>query len=156
MLGNLIAVTFMSAGPIFYAAVTGDASRYGELTAYLEFSQGTRHSAIDLSRYLWGWYERGVAGVGSGISAFPSLHLAMATLFCLTLRAIRPAATWIGVVFVAVILAGSVHLAWHYAVDGYVSILATVLFWKAAGWLDRRIGAATSPALPATAPTPGP
>jgi PAP2 superfamily len=40
---------------------------------------------------------------------------------------------WLGLVFAAyaaVVLVGSVHLGWHYAVDGYVSIVATL----AIGW----------------------
>jgi hypothetical protein len=137
VLGNLMALGFMSGGPVFYALITGDMARFGELTSYLEFSRGLRHSALGARDYLWTWYQRGEPGVGSGISAFPSLHLATSTLFCLTLRAVRPGLTWLGVAFVAVILAGSVHLGWHYAVDGYVSIAATIGFWWLAGRLDR-------------------
>lgn len=133
LLGNVAALAFMSGGPMFYAQVTGDAGRYAELTGYLEFSRGLRHSAMGAGDYLWTLYQRGAPGFGSGISAFPSLHLAMATLFALTLRALHPRLAWLGYGFVVVILAGSVHLAWHYAVDGYASIAATLLFWALAG-----------------------
>jgi hypothetical protein len=40
--------------------------------------------------------------------------------------------------YLALILVGSVHLAWHYAIDGYVSILAVLLIWRAAGWWASR------------------
>jgi hypothetical protein len=32
---------------------------------------------------------------------------------------------------------GSVHLAWHYAIDGYVGALVAVFGWWAAGKLVR-------------------
>ena len=67
--------------------------------------------------------------MGSGISAMPSLHVAMAFLFALL--------TWrvnrlLGVCFYAftgLILLGSVHLAWHYAVDGYLALAITWCIW---------------------------
>jgi len=31
-----------------------------------------------------------------------------------------------------------VHLGWHYAIDGYVSIVATVVIWYSVGWLLNR------------------
>jgi len=30
-------------------------------------------------------------------------------------------------------MVGSVHLGWHYAVDGYLSIVLTVLLWRVVG-----------------------
>ena len=37
--------------------------------------------------------------------------------------------------FAVVIMIGSVHLAWHYALDGYVAAVLTYVLWRAAGWL---------------------
>jgi hypothetical protein len=37
-----------------------------------------------------------------------------------------------------VILVGSVHLAWHYAVDGLAGILLAAIFWAAAGTIANR------------------
>jgi hypothetical protein len=47
---------------------------------------------------------------------------------------------WTAAGFCAVILFGSVHLGWHYAVDGYFSIIATVAIWKIVGWALSRKG----------------
>jgi hypothetical protein len=33
-----------------------------------------------------------------------------------------------------VVQIGSVHLAWHYALDGYAAALLTLAIWRAAGW----------------------
>jgi hypothetical protein len=40
-------------------------------------------------------------------------------------------------IFAGLILVGSVHLAWHYAVDSYAGILIAVLSWWIAGQLAR-------------------
>ena len=50
---------------------------------------------------------------------------------------------WLGWLFTAyacVILIGSVHLGWHYAVDGYLSIAGALAIWAAVGVLLRRDG----------------
>jgi hypothetical protein len=46
--------------------------------------------------------------------------------------------TWkpLGVIFAlygVLILIGSVHLGWHYAIDGYASIIGVLVLWWAAG-----------------------
>jgi hypothetical protein len=74
--------------------------------------------------------------LGSGISAFPSLHVAVATLNAIYLWRFGSFLRWFGVAFLIAIQLGSVHLAWHYGVDGYASILATPLIWMLAGWLS--------------------
>ena len=45
-------------------------------------------------------------------------------------------------IYALVILTGSVHLGWHYAVDGYVSAAAVLLLWVASGPVLRRYFAA--------------
>jgi hypothetical protein len=42
-------------------------------------------------------------------------------------------------VFALVILIGSVHLAWHYAVDGYAAVIAVGCLWVVVGAVLRRI-----------------
>lgn len=139
VLGNLAAGAFMSAGPAFYGAVTGDAARFGEQMAYLAFSDHLPHSSYELQRVLWSLHSRGQAEAGTGIAAFPSLHVAMATLFALTGWSLNRWAGWIATAFLGVILLGSVHLAWHYAIDGYISMLAAAGVWFAIGaWQHRR------------------
>jgi membrane-associated phospholipid phosphatase len=65
-----------------------------------------------------------------GISAMPSIHVAMATVFALVAWKTNVA---FGILFVAYVVAiqiGSVILGWHYAVDGYVSMILTLALWK--------------------------
>lgn len=139
VLGNMVAALGMSGGPAFYAQITGDQVRYEELIDYLAFSSGLPFSAWDVQRYLWACFEADRPQLGSGISAFPSLHVSMATLFAL---AGRHLSLWLGrvlMLYCVAIFFGSIHLGWHYAVDGYASVLGTVSLWLLAGRIVRRL-----------------
>ncbi|CAO4149206.1 hypothetical protein GPNCGGLF_LOCUS3092 [Methylorubrum aminovorans] len=143
VLGNIVAALGMSGGPAFYAQVTGDQVRYGELIDYLAFSSGLPFSAWDIQQYLWACFEANRPQLGSGISAFPSLHVSMATLFAL---AGRHLSLWLGrvlMLYCVAIFFGSIHLGWHYAVDGYASVLGTVFLWRLAGRVMQRSNPST-------------
>lgn len=142
VLGNVLAGLVMSAGPVYYGHVTGDDGRFGELVRYLSFSRGLPHSAWDYQEYLWNVFRSGRVELASGISAFPSIHVSLATLFALAgwslgrRYGILLTGNWL------LIQVGSVHLGWHYALDGYTSTLGTVALWGLAGWLVRRASVA--------------
>jgi PAP2 superfamily protein len=133
LLGNLIAVAVMSAGPVFYQQVTGD-GRFAGLATYLAQNSGQEW----VQQFLWRSYTGEQTTAGAGISAFPSLHLANAMLFVLLARHVHRLLMWVAVAFCAATLLGSVNLGWHYAVDGYFSMAATVLIWKLVGSALRR------------------
>jgi hypothetical protein len=111
VLGNLVALAFLSGGPVYFQSLTGSA-RFGPLTEYLAFSRGLPWSSVDVSERLWGVHLIGDSAEGSGISAFPSLHLAMATLWLLTLRQIWSWMHWPLVIYVGVTQFGSIHRGW--------------------------------------------
>jgi hypothetical protein len=129
VIGNLFAGFFLSAGPAFYGHVTGDMARFGDQMAFLEGSQGSKHAAVRVQHYLWSLYASGEQGVGSGISAFPSMHVSLVTLNALFLLEISRRWGLAGFAYVAVIVTSSVYLAWHYAIDGYAAIVLTVAIY---------------------------
>jgi len=86
-----------------------------------------------LPQNLWNAFVNKEPGLGSGISAFPSLHVSMATLFALAAFRLRRSAGFLMAAYLLFIVVGSVHLGWHYAVDGYFSIAATLFVWKCVG-----------------------
>lgn len=122
LLGNLIACGFLSAGPAFYAQVTGDVARFGSQMQALDGSMSALFQA-----YLWDNYARDSLELGSGISAFPSIHVGMAMMNALFLRDVNRIAGMFGMAYVAVVAVSSVLFGWHYAIDGYVSIVVVLL-----------------------------
>jgi hypothetical protein len=127
--GGLLATVFSSAGPVYHDAIAGDPGRFAPLVAFLKTTSGTFGSAYDTQAYLWDLYVGQKPGLGSGISAFPSVHLGLITLNALFFRQINRRLAWIGYAYVLVILVTSVYLGWHYAIDGYASILLTVGYY---------------------------
>ncbi len=139
LLGNGLAALLSSAGPVYYARVTGLPDPYRPLFDYLQ-SVLVHHDllSLDAQAALWSAYTGQHPFPFSGISAAPSVHVALAVLFALVgWRASR----WLGgalAVYAVCIFLGSVHLGWHYALDGYLSALLTLALWKGAGlWTDR-------------------
>jgi len=135
ILGNVLAAAFMSAGPAFFAALTGDQHRYGGLFRALAFSQDMPNSSVMMQQALWDKYVTHHVDVGAGISAFPSLHVAMATLFALTAFKLSKPLGFVAALFASVIFIGSIALGWHYAVDGLVSAAFVLIVWFGMGRL---------------------
>ena len=138
LVGTVAATLLSSAGPVYFAPVTGSEYGYAELLAYLrDASPGNPILAVRTHEMLWQTYILGEAQMGHGISAMPSMHVAAAVLtgflFWRSGRAARIAA----IVFAAVIFLGSIHLAWHYAIDGYLAAAMALAVWKATPRLAR-------------------
>jgi hypothetical protein len=114
--------------------MTGDPAPFGAQMAYLRgIGDGNPILSLRIRDKLWAAYVTGNAAGGSGISAMPSLHVAIATLCAISSWYV----SWrIGVamtLYAVVIFLGSIHLGWHYAVDGYVSIVAVAAIWVGVG-----------------------
>jgi hypothetical protein len=101
-----------------------------------EIDSVTPLRALRVQEWLWNGY----LGLGhfQGISAMPSMHVALPVLFALVSFKANRWLGWLFVAYTVVILVGSVHLGWHYAIDGYVSVAAVMGIWGAVGWFVRR------------------
>jgi hypothetical protein len=151
IIGNLMALAFASAGPCFYEHFY-HSDHFSPLMAILrDYSQDHRIISLGTMAYLLD--SIGKDRLGSGISAMPSMHVVTAFLFFLVIRkALRSVLPKIlAGLYVAMIVVGSVHLGWHYAVDGIVGIAAVTLIWLAAGrfvdWLEKRPEQVANPTL---------
>jgi hypothetical protein len=85
--------------------------------------------------YLRQSYGATSLSIGGGISAMPSVHNALAVLFAIAAFQMNRWAGWLMTGYAIVIWIGSIHLGWHYAVDGIVAAIATLGLWHGAGKL---------------------
>ena len=145
VLGSLLAILLASAGPCFYSSITNLPDPYIPLFQYLHSVNDLLADnelslwALDAQSYLWKHFVESTIGLGSGISAMPSLHVSVAVLLALVgWQANRGLGIFLSL-YAFMILIGSVHLGWHYAIDGYASIIGTFVIWKFSGYLVRNI-----------------
>jgi membrane-associated phospholipid phosphatase len=134
LLGNVAATLFSSAGPCYFGRIIGMPDPFAPLMSYLDDADRSYAIwALRAQEMLWHGYSQREVGLLSGISAMPSMHVAMATLFALVCWRIR---RWLGIVmtiYATIIMIGSVHLGWHYAIDGYAGALGMLLIWWVVG-----------------------
>lgn len=139
LFGTIGAIGLSSAGPCYYGRITG---LYDPFQSLLEYLRNTNEIypilAVDVQEMLWENYTNKSIVLGSGITAMPSMHVATSTLFALLGWCINRALGILLTIFLVIIMIGSVHLGWHYAIDGYVAIIGTWLMWLGTGWMLNR------------------
>ncbi|HEY8950138.1 MAG TPA: phosphatase PAP2 family protein [Rhizomicrobium sp.] len=140
--GNILAAIFSSAGPCFYGLLNLGPDPYAAQLTYLHAaaahwpSWSLEMQDTTVQKILWTSYVANSDGLG-GISAMPSMHLAASTLLALVTWRINRKLGIAFAIFLALIFLGSIHLAWHYAVDGIAGMVLAVLFWVVAGAIAR-------------------
>jgi PAP2 superfamily len=139
-IGSVMAYLLPSAGPCFYNDYVGFSDSYGALMHRLQEIDGQNTlAALKNQGHLRESFGQHDLLPGAGISAMPSVHNGLAALFALAaMQFSRPlgACLW---AYTALIWLGSIHLGWHYAIDGIVAIAMTCAFWRVAGHLAERL-----------------
>ena len=133
VIGGALATALASVGPCFMGPIFGDGTFDAQMAYLRAANEQVPVLTIHVQDLLLTWYHEGNRGLGSGITAMPSMHVAMAFLFWLGIRKVSRAAGWVFFGFFVAIWLASVHLAYHYAADGLVSVIATAVLWKASG-----------------------
>jgi hypothetical protein len=139
VIGGLLATVFASVGPCFMEPIKGDPHFAAQIDYLKAANEQVPVLTLHVQDLLLEWYLAGDRGLGSGITAMPSMHVAMAMLFWLAIRRVSTAAGRVFGAFFVTIWLASVHLGYHYAVDGLVSVVATYAIWLGtdriiAGW----------------------
>ena len=140
LLGNLLATLLSSGGPVYFGRITGFDDPYAPLLAYLQqAAESYQVFVLQAQDLLWSTYSAQEETLGGGISAMPSMHVASTFLSVLVAWRTSRAFGIVMLLYLLAILIGSVHLAWHYALDGYVALPLTAALWWVAGRAARRI-----------------
>jgi hypothetical protein len=151
LLGCAAAIVFSSVGPCFYGLIVNGNDPFAPLMGYLHEADRQREVwALTAQNMLWQALKSDEIQLGGGISAMPSMHVAMAFLFFLVCRRVSLIWSALAFAYLLLILLGSVHLAWHYAIDGYFAVAAVLPIW----WLSGRLATLTYPATARAVPAP--
>ena len=136
--GSILATIFSSVGPVYYQTF-GFGDQFVPLTTALEdVNLLTPLTALELQAMLLDGYQND--GTMSGISAMPSMHLALSWLIAFQAFQYRRVFGWMVVAFALLIQCSSVHLGWHYAVDGYIGLGVAIGCWYLGRWLAKLQG----------------
>lgn len=132
VMGAGMAIAFSSAGPCFFEHFTGD-PRFRPLMEKLAVAGGDKGlHAVAAMKYLLA--TQGTNAIGGGISAMPSLHVALAAFVVLLARELWPRRTFpllLAFLYYCAVLIGSVHLGYHYLADGVVGTIGVMVIWAA-------------------------
>lgn len=141
LLGTVMAMALSSGGPCYFERITGSPGPYVGLMTYLgSLDSHSPLGAVAGQEWLWGIYTARETRLYAGISAMPSMHVAMPVLYAVAGWSMDRRLGAAFAAFAALILVAAVHLGWHYAIDGYVSALGVAALWWAAGPLTKCAG----------------
>jgi hypothetical protein len=101
--------------------------------AATEAATGERLTSLSNQAMLIKMHGTDKLAIGGGISAMPSVHNALAALFALAAFQLSRTAGWLVAIYAAAIWIGSIHLGWHYALDGVLGVAMTLGIWIVCG-----------------------
>lgn len=138
LLGTGMATWLSSVGPMFYRDYLSGGEMYDAVLLNLSQMNATFGMYSEKARQvLLEWSKNDVMFDPNAISAMPSMHVGICWLIVLYLRSFGMWALLAGLLLCLGVLAGSVYLGFHYAVDGYVSIACVSVIWFALGLCEK-------------------
>lgn len=148
IVGTIFAGLFISAGPAFYGLVTGDEARFGEqLKALALYSES---STVNFQAYLWSAYVSSSPNFGTGISAFPSVHVSLVSMNVFFAFEINRKIGFMALAYAIFVEISSVYLAWHYAIDGLLgALIVAVIYYSTRAVMMKNQSGNMAPSNPA-------
>jgi hypothetical protein len=130
LLGSIAAVLFASAGPIFYDRLFGG-QHFAALADRLSAGAWMARGESDA---MWASFASKRPGLIAGMSAMPSIHVAISFWMWLAARSLAPRLAPAALAYAFFIWMTSVQLGWHYVSDGFAGALGMLGIW----WLAQR------------------
>jgi hypothetical protein len=134
-----------SGGPIYWERL-GLGDRFAALPS-------EPHARL-IANYLWRRFTGEAVDFGTGISAFPSMHVALTAWMVFAIHALFPKLRPLAWFYFFAILVGSVYLGWHYLVDSIAGAIGAVLCYWLAGTTLKSASLLPRPARVSAAPVP--
>jgi hypothetical protein len=129
--GSIMAILLSSAGPCYYGKINPGANPFLPLMEYLRSVHDDRFLfAVKFQDGLWLANTANKNLIFGGVSAMPSVHVATAALFACAAWSIHRLLGYFFIIYAVLVQIGSVHLGWHYAIDGYIGTLIAVAIWR--------------------------
>lgn len=144
LIGSLGAWGLASAGPCYFNELIGPRAGYLRMhEALIVLDQkaalyGLNIQALHFQEMLR-QSQSGPLVFASGISAMPSMHVAMATLFVIGAFQHSRKIGWCFFGYAMLIWIASIHLGWHYASDGLLGAAMMIGLWAISGPTSRLI-----------------
>ncbi len=136
LLGVAAAAVFSSAGPIFYDRLFGG-------TEFAPLGETLRHRGawvvLAESDRMYSSFALRQPGMVSGMSAVPSVHVAISVWIFLASRTMAPSLSRYALLYAILIAVGSVQLGWHYVTDGMLGAVGAVVIWRLSKPLERSL-----------------
>ena len=140
MFGAILYLAFPSWGPVFVFS-----NDFRSPLAHMPITRSIQHQLfLEISSLVNDPLGRRIVRFGS-VAAFPSLHVGEVLLLALASRAISKRWFVWNVVFLALIVIGSVVSGYHYLIDAYGGVAIALLSW----WLGNKL----FPKPPAASPS---
>jgi len=146
VIGMIGASAMHSAGPVFDGVLYGDGGTFGPLMDGLQIQLaegGGPVYADPIRQYLLHMHNGQTVQMGAGISAMPSMHMVWVFLWVFAAWNLSHILGLIMALYAGIIWIASVHLGWHYFVDGLVSLVMIGIIWRVAGHIVGLYGRAT-------------
>jgi hypothetical protein len=136
LLGVVAALLLSSAGPLFYDRLYGG-HEFQSLDDMLRARGGW--VVLAESDLMWAARSDSDPGVVAGISAVPSVHVAISLWIYLAAREIAPRAALPAFLYFLLVWIGSVQLGWHYASDGLAGAVGMLAVWSLARTVQNQL-----------------